>query len=139
LVAVYIFVSASMEMASSTISNLWPFCRRRDLLPDVNAGIERLKFFMYGPSDLASRDQFWICSHGCREEVCPRNICLGCYVIDSGDSYSRLSSDVDQTIRLLFSGILVLVLLPMVIDFNSCTCARSLGIATQIKFMREPC
>jgi hypothetical protein len=73
-------------------------------------------------------------------EVCPCNICLGCYIIDNGDLYSRLSSDIEQTIRLPFPRILVLVLLLMVIDyFNSCTHARSLGIAAQIKFMGEPC
>jgi hypothetical protein len=33
----------------------------------------------------------------------------------------------------------VLALLPMLIDyFNSCACARSLGIAAQIKIMGEP-
>jgi hypothetical protein len=74
-------------MASSTISDLCPFVRRRDLLPDVNGGVERLKFSRYGPSDLASPDQFWICSHGCRVEVCPHNICPGCYVLNNGDSY----------------------------------------------------
>jgi hypothetical protein len=34
---------------------------------------------------------------------------------------------------------LVLVLLPMLIDyFNDCACARSLGTAAQIKIMEEP-
>jgi hypothetical protein len=78
-----------MEMASTTISDLCTFVRRRDLLPGVNSVIERLKFSRYGPSDLAS--------------------------------YFQLPSDVDQAVRLLFSGILVLVHLPMVIDyFNGC-------------------
>jgi hypothetical protein len=58
LVAVYVFVTVSMEMASSTISDLRIFVRRRDLLPDVNGDVERFKFFRYGPSDLASPDQF---------------------------------------------------------------------------------
>jgi hypothetical protein len=56
LVVVYVLVSASMEMAPSTISNLRIFVRRRDLLPDVNGDVERLKFSRYGLSDLASPD-----------------------------------------------------------------------------------
>jgi hypothetical protein len=56
----------------------------------------------------------------------------GCYVIDNGDSYTRLSSGVDQTVRSLSPGILVLVLLPMLVDyFNGYVRARSLGIAAQ--------
>jgi hypothetical protein len=43
-----------MEMASSTISDLRTFVRRRDLLPDVNDDVEGLTFSRYGPSDLAS-------------------------------------------------------------------------------------
>jgi hypothetical protein len=128
-----------MEMASSTIIDLRPFDRRRDLPPDVNGGVERLNFFRYGPSDLASPDQFWIFSLGCREENYPRSICPDGYILDNGDSYPRLSSDVDQVVRLFYPEILVLVLLPMWIDyFNGCTRARSLGIAAQIKFMGEP-
>jgi hypothetical protein len=47
--------------------------------------------------------------------------------------------DADQVIRLFYSDILVLVLLPMLIDyFNGCTRARSLSIVAQIKIMREP-
>jgi hypothetical protein len=34
----------SAKMVSSAISNLWPFVRRRDLLPDVNGGVGRLHF-----------------------------------------------------------------------------------------------
>jgi hypothetical protein len=109
------------------------------LLLGVNDDVERLKFSRYGPSDLASPDQFWICSYGCREDVCPCNICPGCYVVNNGDSYFQLPSDVDQAVRLLFPGILVLVLLPMVIDyFNGCMRARSLGTPTQIESMGEP-
>jgi hypothetical protein len=63
----------------------------------------------------------------------PRNIYPGCYVLDNGDSYTRLSSGVDQAVRFLFPEILVLVLLPMLVDcFNGCVRARSLGIAAQI-------
>jgi hypothetical protein len=70
---------------------------------------------------------------GRREEFCSRNICPGCYIFDNGDLYSPLVSDVDKAVRLLFPGILVWVLLPMVIDyFNGYACARSLGIAAQI-------
>jgi hypothetical protein len=44
----------------------------------------------------------------------------------------------DETVRLLFSSILVLVLLAMVIDyFNSYMRAHSLGTVAQIKIMRE--
>jgi hypothetical protein len=78
-------------------------------------------------------------SHGCCEEYYPRNYFHGCYVLDNGDLCSRLPIDVDQAVRLLFPGILVLVLLPMMIDyFNGFARARSLGIAAQIKIMGEP-
>ena len=78
-----------MEMTSSLISDLWPTVRRRDLLPSVNGGVERLNFPRFGTSDLALLDQFWIFSYGFREEVCPCNICPGCYVLVNGDSYPR--------------------------------------------------
>ena len=79
-----------MEMASSAISDLPRFVRRRDLLPAVNGGFGRLSLSRYDSSDLASPDQSWIVSHGCREEVCPRNIYPGYYVFGNGDSFSRL-------------------------------------------------
>jgi hypothetical protein len=89
--------------------------------------------------DLASPDRSWIFSHGRREEYYPRNNFPGCYVLDNGDSYSRFPSDVDQVVWLFRPDILVLVLLPMLIDyFNGCARARSLGIAAQIKIMGEP-
>jgi hypothetical protein len=126
-------------MASSTISDLHPFFWRWDFLPDINGGVERLKFFRYEFSDLASSDQFWICSHGCCSKVCPRNTCPDCYGLDNGDSYFRFPSDVDQAVRLLISSILVLVLLPMVIEyFNDSARACSLGTVVQIKIMRGP-
>jgi hypothetical protein len=110
------------------------FVRRRDLLPDVNGGAIRLQFFRYSLQDLASSDQFWIVSPGCRKKGYPRNICPDCYVFDNGDSYSRLSSDVDKAVRFLFPRILVLVLLPIWYDcFNGCVHACSLGTAAQIK------
>jgi hypothetical protein len=88
---------------------------------------------------LLRRVDLWIFSHGCCEEYYPRNICLGCYVLDNGDSCSRFSNDVDQAVRLLFPDIIVLVLLPMVIDYrHGCARARSLGITALIKIMREP-
>jgi hypothetical protein len=118
-----------MEMASSTITDLRSFLRR-DILPDVSGSVGRLNFSRYGPSDLASPERSWIFSHGCCEEYYPCNISPGCYVLDNGDSCSRLPSDVDKLFGLLFPSILVLVLLLMMIDyFNSCTRARSLGIA----------
>jgi hypothetical protein len=83
-------------------------------------------------------DRSWIFSHGCRGDVCPRNIYPNCYVLDNGDSYPGLSNNVDKAVRLLFPGILVLVLLPMVIDyFNGYARAHSLGIVDQIKIMGE--
>jgi hypothetical protein len=75
-------------------------------------------------------DRSRIFSYGCREDVRPRNICLDYYVLGNGDSYSRLSNDVDQAVWLLFAGILVLVILPIVIDyFNGCAHVHSLDIA----------
>jgi hypothetical protein len=119
-----------MEMASSTIIDLRFFLRRRDLRSGVNGSVGRLKFSRYGSSDLASPDRSWIFSHGRREEYYPHNNFSGCYVLDNGDSYSRLPSDVDQVVRLFCPDMLMLVLLPMLIDFfNGCARARSLGIA----------
>jgi hypothetical protein len=129
----------SMKMASSIIIDLRPFDRRRGLAPGVNGGVGRLNSFRYGPSYLASPDRFWIFSLGRREENYPRSICPGGYILDNGDSYPRLPSDVDQVIRLFCPEILVLVLLPMWIDyFNGCTRVRSLSIAVQIKIMKKP-
>jgi hypothetical protein len=126
-------------MASSTIIDLRPFDRRRNLPPGVNGGVGRLNSIRYGPSDLALPDRFWIFSLGCREENYPRSICPGGYILDNGDSYPRLPSDVDQVVWLFCPDILVLVLLPMWIDyFNGCARARSLDIAAQIKIKGEP-
>ena len=79
-----------MEMASSAIRGLPHFVRRRDLLLDVNGVFGRLSLSRYDSSDLASPDQSWIVSYGCREEVCPRIIYPGYYVFGNGDSFSRL-------------------------------------------------
>jgi hypothetical protein len=134
LVAVFLLAFATLESSSSTISILQSFIRRQDLIHGVNGGIGGLQLSRYGSSDLSSLEQCWIFSHRCRKEDYPRAICLGCYVFDNGDSYSRLSSDVDQAVQLIFLSILVLVLLPMLIDyFNDCTRACSLGIAAQVK------
>jgi hypothetical protein len=125
-------------MSSFIISDLQLFVRRRDLLPDVNGGTVRLQFFRYDLQDLASLDRFWIIFPGCREEGYPCNICPDCYVFNNGDSYSRLSSDVDKAVRFLFPEILVLVLLLMSYDcFNGCVRARILGIMALIKKKRE--
>jgi hypothetical protein len=78
-------------------------------------------------------------SHGCHEEYYPCNNFPCCYILDNGDSYSRLPSDIDQVVRLFCPDMLVLVLLLILIDyFNGCTRARSLSIAAQIKIMEEP-
>jgi hypothetical protein len=95
-----------------------------------NGDVERLQFSRYGSSDLVSSDQFWIFYHGFHEEDYPHIFCPGNYVLDIGDSYSRLFSDIDKVDRLLFADILVLVLLSMLIDyFNGCMRAHNLGIA----------
>jgi hypothetical protein len=128
-----------MKMALSIIIDLGSFDRRWDLPPVVNGGVGRLNTFRYGPSDLASPDQFCIFSLSRREENYSRNIYLDCYVLDNSDSYSKLPSDIDKVVQLFCPVILVLVLLPMLIDyFNGCTCVRDLGIADQIKIMEEP-
>jgi hypothetical protein len=106
--------------------------------PDVNGGAIRLHFIRYDLQDFALPDRFWIVSPSCRKEGYPHNICPDGYVFDNGDSYSRLSNDVDKAVRFLFPEILVLVLLPMLYDcFNGCIRAHSLGIAAQIKIKRE--
>jgi hypothetical protein len=56
LIVVFIFASMSMEMTSSIVSDLRPFVQRRDLLSGINDRVERLKFYRYGPSDLAWLD-----------------------------------------------------------------------------------
>jgi hypothetical protein len=134
-----LFISMPMEMASSIITDLWFFLRRRYLHPGVNGSVGRLQFSSYSFLDLASPDRSWIFSHGRREEYYPRNNFSGCYVLDNGDSYSRLPSDVDQVVWLFCPNVLVLVLLSMLIDcFNGCVHARSLGIVAQIKIIGEP-
>jgi hypothetical protein len=105
----------------------------------VNSSVGRLNFSRYDPSDLASPDRSWIFFYDCHEEYYLCNIFPGCYVLDNGDSCSRLPSNIDQAARLHFPDILMFVLLPMVIDyFNGCTRTRSLDIAVQINIMREP-
>ena len=95
--------------------------------------LEYYKFSRYGFSDLASPGRFRIFSHGCRMRIILATF-VGGYVLDNGDSYSRLPNDVDQPVRLFFHGILVLVLLLMFIDyFNGCTRARGVGIALKLK------
>jgi hypothetical protein len=121
------------EETTSSISVLQPFVRRCEFLLDVNDGVGRSNFFRYGLSDLALPDQSWIIFVGCREEIFPRNIYPGCYVLDKGDPYSRPASDVDQAVRFVFPGILVVVLLPMLDDYcNSCARAYSHGTAAKI-------
>jgi hypothetical protein len=97
-----------MEVTSSTIINLRFFLRWRDLCPGVNDSVGRLKFSRYGSSDLALLDR-------------SRNNFLGCYVLDNGDSYSRLSSDVDQVVQLFCPDMPVLVILPMLLTTSIAT------------------
>jgi hypothetical protein len=117
-------------MSSFIISDLQLFIRRRNLLPGVNGGAVRFKFYRYDLPNLASPDRFWTLSFGWREDGYPRNICPGCDVFDNGG----LHGNVDKAVRFLVPRILVLVLLPMLHDyFNGCTDARSLDIVAQIK------
>jgi hypothetical protein len=68
----------------------------------------------------------------------PRNICPYCYILDNGDSYSRLPATL-IILWLIFHGILVLVLLPILINyFNGSARAPSFDIAAEIKIMGEP-
>jgi hypothetical protein len=84
----------------------------------------------YGYSDLDSINRFWIFYHRFREKDYRCDFCLVCYVLDNGDLYSRLPSDIEQDVRLCFPVILVLVLLPMFIDyFNGCAHVFGLDIA----------
>jgi hypothetical protein len=74
----------------------------------------------------------------CREEVFPRNIYSDCYVLDNGDSYSRLASDIDQAVWFVFPGILALVLLPMLYDYsNGYARARNL-LRLKLKLWENP-
>jgi hypothetical protein len=125
-----------MEEIRFSISVIRPFVRQREFILDVSDGVGRLNFLRYGISDLALPDRSWMIFVGCREEIFPRNIYLGCYVLDNSDSYSRLASDVDQAVRFVFPEILVLIPLSMLYDYsNNCACARSIGTAAKIKIM----
>jgi hypothetical protein len=125
-----------MEMTSSIIIDLSLFDRRRDHPPGVNGGVRRLNSFRYGLSDLTSSHRFWIFSLGRRKENYPPSIYPDGYIINNGDSYPQLLSNVDQIVRLFCPDILVLVLLSIWIDyFYGYT---RLGIMVQIKIMEEP-
>jgi hypothetical protein len=98
----------------------------------------RLNFSRYEPSDLASTfNIFDFSSPICRENDSRCNICPGCYVFDNSDSYSPLSGDIDQVVRLHFFYItLVLVLLLMLVDyFNRYVRSHIITIANQIKII----
>jgi hypothetical protein len=100
--------------------------------------LEDYKFSRYGPLDLDSPDQFWIFSNGCHEEDYHRNIYPDRYILYNGDSYSHLHSNIDKVVRLFFYVMLVLVRLPVLIDyFNGYTHACSLGFAVQNKIIEE--
>jgi hypothetical protein len=132
-VSLIVFFLAFVLMEETTFSFFGP-----SFDDDISSGVGRSNFFRYGLSDIVLPDQSWMIFVGCREEVFPRNIYPGCYVLNNGDSYSRLASDVDQTIRFVSPGISVVVLLPMLDDYsNGCACARSLDTAAKIKIMGE--
>jgi hypothetical protein len=87
-----------MKMSSFAPNDFWFFVRQRDLLPGVIGGVERLQLSIYDRSDLVSPNRFWIFSHGCREKDYPRSFYFGCYILDNGDSYSRLSNDITRLV-----------------------------------------
>jgi hypothetical protein len=127
-----------MEEITSSISVLRLFIRRRKFLLDVSDGVGRSNFFRYSLLDLTLPDRSWIIFVGCREEIFPCNIYPGCCVLDNGDPYSRAASDVDQVVRFVFPGILLVVLLPILDDYsNGCARARNLCTAAKIKIMGE--
>jgi hypothetical protein len=131
---VFFLAFVIMEEIMFSISVLRPFVRRREFFLGVSDGVGRSNFFRYGLSDLALPNQSWMTFVGRREEVFPRNIYPGCYIFGNGHSYSRLASDVDQAIQLIFPGILVLVFLLMLYNYsNGCAHARSLDTAAKIK------
>jgi hypothetical protein len=108
----------------------------RDLLTGVDGGAWGLNFSRYGSSDLVSRDRFWIFSHGCRDEDCPRSFCANYYVSQWWFVLSNLQWS-QPCCSAVFPSIVVLILLLVVIDyFNDCACARS-PIAAQIKIMKK--
>jgi hypothetical protein len=93
----------------------------------------RFSFSRYGSSDMDSLDQYWIFLM-----VAARSIVLAIFVQLLRHSYSRLASDIDKAVWLLFPAKLVLILLSMTIDcFNIYVCSRSLSIASQIKILGE--
>jgi hypothetical protein len=122
-----------LEEISFSLSVLWHFARQREFFLGVSDGVGRSNFSRYGLSDLTLPDRSWMIFVGCHEKVFSRKIYPGCYVLDNGDSYSRLASDVDQVVWFIFPGILVLVLLPMLYDYsNGCACARSLQLKLKL-------
>jgi hypothetical protein len=56
--SIFLFASASVEIATAITSDLQSFIRRQDLLPDVNGDAGSLNSFRYDLSDLASLDRF---------------------------------------------------------------------------------
>jgi hypothetical protein len=124
----------SMEMASSTIIALRFFLRRWDLRPGVNGSVESslgmVIRILLRQTDLGS---FLM--------VAARSIILAiiCFAATSLTMVIHTLDSPATSVRLFCPDILVLVLLPMLIDyFNSCVRASSLGIVAQIKIMGEP-
>jgi hypothetical protein len=68
-------------------------------------------YFRYGLSDLALPDRYWMVFVSCQDEVCPRN------VLENGDPYYPLPSDIDRVVQFIFPRIMVLVLMPMLADY----------------------
>jgi hypothetical protein len=48
------------------------------------------------------------------KEVCSRNICLGCYLLDNADT-----DNIDLAVQFVFPKMLVLVLLSMLVDYSN--------------------
>jgi hypothetical protein len=71
------------------------------------------------------------------EDVCPHNICPGCYVLDNSDSYSPVFGDVGQVVQLLFPDILVLILLLMMIDYLKMDARVHVSLAWRLKRLWE--
>jgi hypothetical protein len=128
-----------MEEIMFSISVLRSFVQRREFFLGVYDGVGRSNFFQvwsFRPCFAGSiLDDFcWLSRGGFSLQYLSR-------ILRPRQSwlYSRLTSDVDQAVRFVFPGILVLVLLPLLYDYsNGGARARNLGTAAKIKILGEP-